>query len=621
MTKRRWLSVLTPAPPCAETASGRPELRRREGRNAQRASPQKAVRPRSGTGMPACRRLPRPAGTPGRSRRLPRSPDVPPGRRVPFVSLPAVLLLLLLLQLLAAPRPTAAEAFDARLARLRRAEAREMFLHAWRGYLEYAFPEDELDPLRCKGRGKSKKPRFSENDVLGGYSLTLVDTLDALAVRKRTPAGKKKKKKKKGRGRFESLTTRRAPRDRPRALRSGQHGARFRSHHPHARGPGTSVAAPPPVDARAPSPPRPAVTSFREPGGTVSTQWQLSAHQLASDPELPTFVPWYDGQLLRMAHDLGKRLLPAFDSSPSGIPYPKVNLRAGLPPDAAGENCLAGAGTLVLEFGVLSRLTDDARFETAAKKSMAELWRRRSDIDLLGNVINVTSGLWSHTASSVGAGADSFFEYLMKAYILFGECDYFHVFEVAYNAIMARVRDPTGYVLRNVDMLTGMLVAPWVDSLAAFFPGLQVLAGDVESAVRIHLFYNALWQRYGALPERFDFYNQEAINSHYPLRPEFIESTYMLYQVKTPGERPPAQPRRFQLRLHDRGPPAVSPAGSPHAGVLRARPAPAVVSGLRPREADRVLLARAPASPRPGPEHVGAPRSRRRARARRSPVG
>ena len=38
-----------------------------------------------------------------------------------------------------------------------------MFYHAFVGYMEHAFPHDELKPLSCEGE-----------DTLGGYALTLV---------------------------------------------------------------------------------------------------------------------------------------------------------------------------------------------------------------------------------------------------------------------------------------------------------------------------------------------------------------------------------------------------------------------------------------------------------------
>ena len=59
----------------------------------------------------------------------------------------------------------------------------------------------------------------------------------------------------------------------------------------------------------------------------------------------------------------------------------------------------------------------------------------------------------------------------------------------------------------------------------------QVLAGDLEEAICTHALYYSIWRRYEAMPERFDW-NQKAPNVHfYPLRPELVESTYLLYQV------------------------------------------------------------------------------------------
>ena len=52
----------------------------------------------------------------------------------------------------------------------------------------------------------------------------------------------------------------------------------------------------------------------------------------------------------------------------------------------------AGAGSLILEFGTLSRLTGDERFEKAAYKAFFALWNRKSDKGLVGNTIT-TSGV------------------------------------------------------------------------------------------------------------------------------------------------------------------------------------------------------------------------------------
>ena len=54
----------------------------------------------------------------------------------------------------------------------------------------------------------------------------------------------------------------------------------------------------------------------------------LSAHLIITDDKQPFghMVPEdYDNELLEMAHDLAARLLPAFEKTATGIPYPRVN--------------------------------------------------------------------------------------------------------------------------------------------------------------------------------------------------------------------------------------------------------------------------------------------------------
>jgi Glycosyl hydrolase family 47. len=51
----------------------------------------------------------------------------------------------------------------------------------------------------------------------------------------------------------------------------------------------------------------------------------LSGHLFASKPGQPFFLPWYKGELLELARDLGNRLLPAFET-PTGLPFARVCL-------------------------------------------------------------------------------------------------------------------------------------------------------------------------------------------------------------------------------------------------------------------------------------------------------
>ncbi|OQV19877.1 ER degradation-enhancing alpha-mannosidase-like protein 1 [Hypsibius exemplaris] len=83
----------------------------------------------------------------------------------------------------------------------------------------------------------------------------------------------------------------------------------------------------------------------------------------------------------------------------------------------------------------------------------------------------------------------------------------------------------------NANMLSGTTANHWVDSLAAAFPAVQILAGDAPDAICLHNFYVNVWALFGALPERFNWHAEQAVISLYPLRPELAESTYFLYRA------------------------------------------------------------------------------------------
>ena len=120
-----------------------------------------------------------------------------------------------------------------------------------------------------------------------------------------------------------------------------------------------------------------------------------------------------DGPLLDLAVNVARRLLPAFNT-PTGMPYGTVNLRHGVPREETTITCSAGVGTFLLEFATLSRLTGDPIFEQVAVRAIDSLHKTRSTIDLIGNHINTSDGKWTAIDATIGAGVDSFFEYLVK---------------------------------------------------------------------------------------------------------------------------------------------------------------------------------------------------------------
>uniref|UniRef100_A0A671Q1C5 alpha-1,2-Mannosidase n=1 Tax=Sinocyclocheilus anshuiensis TaxID=1608454 RepID=A0A671Q1C5_9TELE len=245
-------------------------------------------------------------------------------------------------------------------------------------------------------------------------------------------------------------------------------------------------------------------------------------------------MQWYRDELLHMAKELGYRLLPAFNTT-SGLPYPRVNLRYGVvsPLSRTGtesDTCTACAGTMILEFAALSRLSGDPIFEEHARKAMDVLWEKRQrGSDLVGTVINIHNGDWVRRDSGVGAGIDSYYEYLMKAYILLGDKVYLDRFNTHYSAIMKYISQPP--LLLNVHMHNPTVnVRSWMDSLLAFFPGLQVLRGDLKPAIETHEMLYQVTKQHNFLPEAFTTEFRVHWGQH-PLRPEFAESTYFLYKA------------------------------------------------------------------------------------------
>ena len=127
-----------------------------------------------------------------------------------------------------------------------------------------------------------------------------------------------------------------------------------------------------------------------------------------------------DKRLLDLAEDLGNRLLPVFNS-PTRLPYKYVNLKTGA---TRGEiSNPAETGTLLIEFGTLSKLTNKPVYYDSAKRALFETYSRRSPIGLVGTRINVETGKWTNTDSHISAEIDSYYEYLLKCSILFDDED------------------------------------------------------------------------------------------------------------------------------------------------------------------------------------------------------
>ncbi|KAL5339288.1 glycosyl hydrolase family 47-domain-containing protein [Aspergillus crustosus] len=476
-----------------------------------------------------------------------------------------------------------------------RTETEHMFYHGFENYLEHAFPEDELRPLSCQPlvRDRSNPGHAELNDVLGNYSLTLIDSLSTLAILSSSPDEGQR-----AWGYFQDGIKdfvglygdgSKGPAGQGERSRGFDMDSKVQVFETVIRGLGGLLSSH--LFAVGDLP----ITRYNPTPAEAAYAKSWDKTPFAGDKR---GIKWdngfvYDGQLLRLAVDLANRILPAFYTN-TGLPYPRVNLRHGvhrqpfyanspLNADIAEscdnqdnyacvvsapeitETCSAGAGSLVLEFTVLSRLTGDGHYEELAKRAFWAVWHRRSDIGLIGAGIDAESGKWVAPYTGVGAGIDSFFEYAFKSYVLLSAGDrpeynrgspwralddyfvplseyehspeaFLRVWEDSHSSIRRHLYRGEGYQhphLIQGDIFTGATRAFWIDSLSAFYPGLLSLAGELDEAIEIHLLTTAVWNRFSGLPERWNVAtgNVEGNLGWYGGRPEFIESTYYLYQA------------------------------------------------------------------------------------------
>jgi len=343
-----------------------------------------------------------------------------------------------------------------------------MFYHAYNNYLELAFPYDELRPLTCDGV-----------NTWGNFQLTLIDALDTLVILGNTSEFR----------RVAELVV-----DQLQDFDIDVNTSVFEA-------------------------------NIRVVGGL------LSAHLFSKKAGHILEHGWpCSGPLLRLAEDLGRRLLPAFDTA-TGMPYGTVNLKHGVPQGETSITCTACVGTFIIEFGTLSRLTGDSSFEKAALTALDSLQSSKSTIGLVGNHIDVQKNSWHALDAGIGAGVDSYFEYLVKGSLMFEMPELMRQFKEYALSIATYLQHGDWHFWAH--MHKGSITQPVFQSLEAFWPGMLSLIGETESASSIMASYFNIWKKFGFTPEFFEVTKGRPMSKRegYPLRPELIESAMYLYQA------------------------------------------------------------------------------------------
>lgn len=396
-------------------------------------------------------------------------------------------------------------------------ETQALFDHAWQSYMKHAFPFDEITPISCEPLG----PDFDNyentvrNDARGNISLMVLDNIDTLIIFERWDE-------------LEYILQ---------YLLDNKQDFFNQD---------TIVQV--------------FETCIRHLGGL------LSGHLLLTDitnkpitlsnkyQPLHKISEKYNGFLLEMAHDLGLRLIPSYQTSITNIPLPRINLAYGLkkvPPKLQRDACTSGVMTPVLEFTLLSRLTGDRQFEYYSQLSFWKLWSLKLALNLLPMTIDPIANQWKDSITGVGASIDSFYEYAAKLAILFNDDYMWTVFKSSYRALLTHLAQggKGTMIFPNVGIYDGVVFSPWIDLLGAFWSGLQVLTGQLQDAIKTHVVYLKIWDFFDLIPERWiynhEHYQKNKAKRHkkrfkaedsidlewYPLRPEFIESTYYLYRA------------------------------------------------------------------------------------------
>ncbi|KAH9593536.1 hypothetical protein LSM04_009145 [Trypanosoma melophagium] len=346
---------------------------------------------------------------------------------------------------------------------------REMVSHAFDSYIKYAFPKDELRSV--SGSGKN---------TMGGYGWTLIDSLDTLAV-------------------------------------AGFH-TEFRR---YARWVEENVNFDIDVSVSL------FETTIRALGGLLSAHFMYEEGVV----EVVAAEHNYRGGLLRLAVDLGNRMLPCFNTT-TGIPYGSFNLRHGVSPKETTIASTAAAGTLLLEMTVLSAVAGDDRYMRAARRASESLFAARdSHTDLMGTHIDIITGQWTNTESHVSGNIDSAIEYFIKSHVISGDLGDWERFERSVRAVNRHIRK--GGMLTTVSMRDGRWFRPSHESLASFFPGNLLLGGHHKEAVESCWPIHSIFKHFGGLPESFSLETGRTRGGGegYPQRPEHAESVYMLYRA------------------------------------------------------------------------------------------
>ncbi|XP_068850574.1 mannosyl-oligosaccharide 1,2-alpha-mannosidase IC isoform X3 [Aphelocoma coerulescens] len=254
------------------------------------------------------------------------------------------------------------------------------------------------------------------------------------------------------------------------------------------------------------------------------------------------------------ALELGEKLLPAFNT-PTGIPRGVINLGSGMSWSwgwaSAGSSILAEFGTLHLEFLHLSELSGNPVFAEKVMNIRRVLNRVEKPQGLYPNFLSPVTGSWVQHHVSIGGLGDSFYEYLIKSWLMSDKKDSEakKMYDDALEAIEKHLVKKSAGGLTYIAEWRGGILDHKMGHLACFSGGMIALGAEhaaeerrqrhMELAAEItstcHESYARSDTKLGPEAFRFDAGSEATATRlserYYILRPEVVESYMYLWRL------------------------------------------------------------------------------------------
>ncbi|XP_055358994.1 mannosyl-oligosaccharide 1,2-alpha-mannosidase IA isoform X1 [Betta splendens] len=255
------------------------------------------------------------------------------------------------------------------------------------------------------------------------------------------------------------------------------------------------------------------------------------------------------------AVELGEKLLPAFNT-PTGIPRGVINLGSSGTSwswgwASAGSSILAEFGTLHLEFVHLTELSGNQVYTEKVMNIRKLLNKIEKPHGLYPNFLSPVSGNWVQHHVSIGGLGDSFYEYLIKSYLMSDKTDddAKQMYYTAMEAIEANLVQKSPGGLTYMAEWRGGILDHKMGHLACFSGGMIGIGADdgaadkrqhyLDLAAEIthtcHESYTRTATKLGPEAFRFDGGAEATAtrlsDRYYILRPEVIESYMYMWRL------------------------------------------------------------------------------------------